>query len=105
MVSFGPGRNPGHVQFCARAADADENDKCNEGLLGKRAKRPPSNGALPSVRVVGPSLLTALALKHAHGVIPSRIEHPLNELWLCAALRAPEMAERVFALKLQNIIC
>src|SRR5207248_11128502 len=83
MVSFGPGRNPGHGQFCPCAADADQNDKRNEGLFGKRAKRPPSKAGLPSVRVVGPSLLTALALKQAHGVIPSRIEHPLNELWLC----------------------
>src|SRR5437588_3056123 len=46
--------------------------------------------ALVQVRVVGPSLLAALALKHAHGVIPSRIEHPPNEPWLCGALGAPE---------------
>jgi hypothetical protein len=46
------------------------------------------------IRIVGPGLLTALTLKHANGVIPSRIEHTLNEFGLStalAALAAPDL--------------
>src|SRR5437763_813915 len=61
-----------------------------KGFLNQ-AKRPPTEAALNRMRCRFGFLLATLALKHAHGVIPSRIEHPPNEPWLCGALEAPDM--------------
>ena len=43
------------------------------------------------IRVVGPSLLSAVALKDAQRVIPASIEHTLDELGLGTALAAPDI--------------
>src|SRR5207237_1272867 len=53
--------------------------------LGLKTSDFVNRGAARLIRVVGPSLIAALALKHAQGVIPSSIEHPLDDLGLGTA--------------------
>jgi hypothetical protein len=54
--------------------------------IGPIKLRLPTEAAL--LWIGGPCVLAAWALIHAEGKALPGIEHPVNELWLCAALAA-----------------